>query len=238
MTPDQIKKEKADADFEIRKRMYAEFVEPDPNNKDNFIYTGKHILTVPRQKINRPAINPNEKYFSGFPDFNCGFLRALADKQGNILAYTRAMQIRPSLLPGTFRVGTWYAFEEYNADLLGNFKIKILGHPADTYMSTWTYDADKRNYQLNMPGHFLSDHEHFFMVKDNNIITDCDESCLLYLRYEYNVKQNTPNFRVAMGVRAAMHQKGILPGSVPLSHNFFPYLVICEEEMRAKQRQN
>lgn len=236
MTAEQIKfeKQRADKDFEIRKRMYAEFVEPDPNNKDNFIYTGKHILTVPRRKITKPAMNPNENYFSGFSDFNCGFLRALADKQGNILAYTRAMQIRPGLLPGTCRVGTWYAFEEYNADLLGNFKIKILGHPADTYMSTWTYDADKRNYQLVTPGHFLADPEYFFWVKDTHIVTDYDE---LDLRYEYNVKQTKPNFRIVMGIRAAMHRNGILPCPAPLLDNFFPFLV-REEEMRAKQRQN
>lgn len=234
MTPDQIKKQKADADFEIRKRMYAEFVEPDPNNKDNVIYTGKHILIVPRRKITKPAMNPNEKYFSDSADSNCGFLRALADKNGNILAYTRAMQIRPSLLPGTFRMGTWYVFEEYNAKLLGNFQVEVLRHPADTRNSIWTYDADKRDYRLVTPGHFLADPEHFFWVKDTNIVTDYDE---LDLRYEYNVKQTKPNYRIVMGVRAAMHRNGILPGPAPLLDNFFPFLVRAEE-IRSKQKQD
>ena len=65
-------------------------------------------------------------------------------------------------------------------------------------------------------------------------LTDYDE---LDLRYEYNVKQTKPNYRIVMGVRAAMHRNGILPGPAPLLDNFFPFLVRAEE-IRSKQKQD
>ena len=82
---------------------------------------------------------------------NYGFIRALCDKSGKVLAYSRAVKIIPDPFPSQFHVGKWYAFQEYNMEMMPEFQFNTLVYLGDSLGATWKYDLGNRSYQLNIP---------------------------------------------------------------------------------------
>jgi len=204
--------------------VFKEIIEYDPTNPELYLYTAKHNMPVPRTDIKKPEIKSGEMYWSYDLLANSGFLRAVADKDGNVLAYMRGLPIYgKNLIPGTTRLGTWYVFEEYNGNLLTDFQIEVWPSILDAHSSVWVYDSDKRCYTLTMPPVLHNVGEiHWFRVDDNRIESDVGAS---FVRYDYKVKTNTPNERVVRGVRAALYHQGFLTGPVPPRCNsFFPWI--------------
>ena len=227
MTREEYESEQQTKELSAKKRLYAESVVVDPDNDNNLIYTGKNVHTVARKDLVYPKMRGYAYEYARGPVFmNYGFLRAIADKSGNILAYARALKIEPNIIPNSItRLGTWYAFEEYNINLLKNFKLEIFGHITDIHSANWTYDAERRIYTLTIPGRF-DKQMHCFAVNDDSITSDCSDTDLTY---GYQVKQTEPSKYIIRGVRAALHRNGILEGPVPLRDNFFPWMVGAEE---------
>lgn len=217
-----------DAEFQRHKRLFFEMVAPDARNPDHIIYTGKHTITVPRQNITYPKMDANPRqYFCDMTSMRYGFLRAITDKSGNMLAYTRAMPLcRNMFSDSTKRIGTWYVFEEYNARMLDNFEVNVFAWGDERgQCATWQYDANERKYTITFHGSSLS--SNWFRVSDNKITTDFDED--MDFTYGYKVAQPTPNGYIVRGVRAALQRGGLIPGTAPLADNFFPHMVMLQE---------
>lgn len=211
--------------------VFKETIEPDPTNPNLYLYTAKHSVRVPRSDIKEPEVKPRKMYCSYNLLANCGFLRALCDKDGNVLAYTRGMQIwDKNLIPGATRLGTWYVFEEYNVNRLTDFKIEIWPSVSDTRSAVWDYDSENRCYTLTTPATAHAPSKDFwFFVGDTAITSNMNDD--VEQRYEYPVKTEEPNSRIVRGVRAAMHYAGFLSGpKPPIQDSFYPWLVLARQK--------
>lgn len=154
--------------------------------------------------------NPKDPSFDSWRAVptNYGFIRALCDKSGNVLAYSRAIKIIPDPFPSEFHIGKWYAFQEYNMEMMPKFQVKTLGYPGDSLGATWEYDPENRSYQLNIQTP-LGETKHWFVMADNRIISDYGE--MDTRTYPYNTRHAKPDKEIVNRIKEALIIKGILP---------------------------
>ena len=174
----------------------------EPVDDDKLICTTKNESLVWWEKPQDPGFDA----WRAVPT-NYGFIRALCDKSGNVLAYSRAIKIVPDPFPSEFHIGKWYAFQEYNMEMMPKFQIKTLGYPGDSLGATWEYDLENRSYQLNIPTP-MGKTKHWFVMSDNKIISDHDK---MFRTYPYNTHQAKPDKNVVNRIKEALIIKGILP---------------------------
>lgn len=191
----------------------------EPASDDKLICTSKNEGLIWWEKPKDPGFDA----WRNVPT-NYGFIRALCDKSGNVLAYSRAIRIIPDPFPSQFHIGTWYAFQEYNPEMMPKSKISALGYPGDSLGATWEYDLENRLYRLNIPTSF-GEIKHWFVVSDDKITSDYGEMDLR--TYPYNVRHTKPNKDVVNRVKEALIIKNVLPqrDNVANRRRLFPRLV-------------
>ncbi len=140
-----------------------------------------------------------------------GFIRALCDEQGNILAYIRTSRVHPDPFSSLFHQGTWYAFDEYHSELIGNFQLKTPGFVLDDRHAQWSYDAATRTYTLTIPAP-LGVIEHWFVVSDDYITTDYGS---YHRHYLYDVRNDKPNPEITESIRSELIRNGAIPKPTP-----------------------
>ena len=167
----------------------------------NIVYTAKDTNIV------QPKDRKGTEYM--WP-VHYGFIRALCDKQGNVLAYIRASKVHPDPFPSKFHQGEWYAFDEYHQELIGNFELHTQGYVFDDKGAQWSYDAAKRTYTLNIPVP-VGIIEHWFMVSDDYIITDYGMVAADTRHYMYDVRNDKPNPKITETIRSELIRNGVIP---------------------------
>ena len=170
---------------------------------ENIIYTVKNHNTT---QWNHPT-NPSLDDWKARISINYGFVRAITDKNGHMLAYTCAIKIIPDPFSSRLHVGEWYAFEEYNIKQIKDFEIAIPRWIDDKTGVRWSYNAKDHYYTLIMPNAFGCS-EHWFFTDDNHITSDYGE---YDKTYKYNVKKTTPNEHVIKLVQRALCDHGLIP---------------------------
>lgn len=150
--------------------------------------------------------------------FGYPFLRAICDKNHNLLAYTHAMPIVPDPFPSTLHMGTWYAFETYNRELIKDFQITAYNfHPLDGLKyeqglepsqpdrAVWKYNRENNSYDLCIfvP---VGTIDHCFLVTDKEIATDYGYE-LKY--YKFNTVVDKPSPQVVNYMNKMLIESGI-----------------------------
>jgi hypothetical protein len=187
-------------------------ITPDPTNENLLIFTRNENFYVPFdgpdeiRKIIKDTTHPQRFNYGDYDMPNYGFLRAICDKSGKILAYTRAKRLFPDPFPTQFRTGQWYAFEEYNQKLIKGFTYTAC-ESENGSLGEWTYDPKMRSYTLNIPNSML-ENKHYFLVRNKNIITDYGDSD--YRIYKYNGKKDKIDETTEMIITAGMIDSGII----------------------------
>ena len=177
-------------------------VKCDIDQDGNRTYTSSWLLDIVKWPISFKTAG--NEYHHGAMEGYC-FLRALCDKKGKLLAYTRAIPIAPDPFPSMFHKGQWYAFESYNAKLLKDFE--ITAYNFDGIDANWKYNAQDNSYELKIPT-YVGPIEHFFIVRDNEITTDYGQ--VETRTYDFNTKRNVPNPTVVKYINNQLVKDGVL----------------------------
>ena len=168
-------------------------------DNNDIILTIRNYGIVPWETPEDPSFDD----WKGKTHTNYGFIRAITDKKGNVLAYTSASKIIPDPFPIKSRIGEWYAFEEFNINQIKDFEIAIPRWIDDKIGVRWSYDSKNHCYTLIMPNAFGCS-EHWFITDGNYIISDYGN----YDRtYKYAVKQMKPNQEIIKFVQQALQKK-------------------------------
>lgn len=187
-------------------------ITPDPTNENHLIFTRNENFYVPfdgpnevREIINND-MHPQRSNYGDYDLPNYGFLRAICDKSGKILAYTRVKRLFPDPFPTQFRNGQWYAFEEYNQKLIKGFTYTAQ-ESENGSMAEWTYDPKMRSYTLSIPSATL-EIKHYFLVRNKNIITDYGASD--YRIYKYNGHRDKVDEMTELVITCGLVDSGII----------------------------
>jgi len=144
---------------------------------------------------------------------NFGFLRAICDKSGKLLAYTCVMPIVPDPFPSKFHRGAWYAFEEYHPELIPDFKISVNSGMIMNSWADWQYKSDKNRYEVLIPT-ILDGVKHWFVVEDKQITADYNIFGADVRTYAFDTRPNTPNPKIVELIKQRLIMDGIIPKPV------------------------
>ncbi len=169
------------AELKQRPSFENDFMEIDTDENGNKVYTFSKAFFVKCPW--RPDTLKNKYMYTMAYETNYGFLRAICDANGKLLAYTRAMPIVPDPFPSQFHTHSWYAFETYNRELIKDFDINVydlgalsgilcfMDENAKPDEANWKYNSENNSYDLKMfTG--IGSIDHRFLVRDNDITSD------------------------------------------------------------------
>ena len=137
---------------------------------------------------------------------NFGFVRALCDTKGDLLAYICARPIVPDPFQSLCHRGQWYAFESYNRELIKDFEITaraMHGEPAK-----WEYISADNKYNLTIPTEF-GDTKHWFLVQDNKVTSNYGLNNNGTKTYNFNGNLKYPNPDIVKFLNAYLIKEGV-----------------------------